>query len=107
LKNVEIQKYLEELGQKRNEQLDFEAVDVVNEIKKIASMLSRFNVPISKRNDIEVDSDNQIITHMQFMEQICTGFELPLKSNYRKECLKVLNDVIEKKYKGESRKLKL
>lgn len=91
----------------RNNKAEFKISkrEAISSIKKIASMLSRFNVPISKRNDIEVDSDNQIITHMQLLEQLCTGFEVPLKSNYRKECLKALNDVIEKKYKGISRNL--
>ncbi len=79
--------------------------EAISNTKKIASLLARTHMPFSKRNELDIDVDNQIVTSMQLLESIVSSLEFVLKCKHRKECLDVLNSEIEKNWKGTSRRL--
>jgi|GEM_PF-4962800 len=90
-----------------NKKVEFKVTkrEAISNTKKLASMLAKIHIPILKRNELEMDVDNQIITPMEVLENIVKSFEFILKCKYKKECLEVLNNEIENRWKGESRRL--
>lgn len=72
--------------------------EAVSTTKKIASMLAKVD---AKRAYIqEIDIDDCLITPMKLLDETVSVLEFYLKSKYKKDCLKALNEVIEKKYHG-------
>lgn len=71
----------------------------VSQTRKLASMFSRFDSPKMIKNK------SSIISPQEVLEGMVKAFSVLLDTKHKKDCLQALNEDIEKKYKGVSRKL--